>query len=146
MARAIALAAIGLVATMPQAYGAGLLGLGGSTTTTFTWQQISQMGHLYASNGHIYPGCHSYAWTYSIHPPAGYNWEVDVYISGPRGTQYATNALMKGADAYTGKRYYRLCSAVSLRGAYTITSVMNLWGDDGRDQRAHLAAVHYWMS
>jgi hypothetical protein len=128
-----------------QAYGLSLLP-GGSSSATYTWQQINAMGHLNAHDGRLLAGCHMYAWSYSIHPPAGMNWEVDVYINGPGNTHLATAALMINADALNGVRYYRLCSAIAPKGTYTIVSVMNLWGSSGADQAAHLPVVHYTLN
>ena len=130
----------------PQADALSLLGGGTGENATFTWQQINAMGKLNAHNGRLVAGCHMYPWTYSIHPPAGMNWEVDVFISGPGGKQLAASALMRGADGLNGTRYYKLCSAVSPKGTYTITSEMNLWGASGVDQHAHLPTVHYTLN
>lgn len=129
-----------------QAYGLDLLGGSSGSNATYSWQQISTMGHLNAHNGRLLPGCHMYPWTYSIHPPQGMSWEVDVYINGPHNTHLATNGLMTGADALNGTRYYKLCSAVAPKGMYTIVAVMNLWGQSGADQSAHLPVVHYTLN
>lgn len=142
--RAIALAALSLAIAVPQAR-ADLIGTG--ATHHYTWQEISKMGKLSSHNWRLYPGCHSgYAWYYTINPPAGYHWEVDVFISGPNGREYATNGLLEGADGFSGTRHYRLCSAVAPSGRYKITSTMNLWGPDGAPQTAHLAAVYYYVT
>lgn len=146
--RVLALASATWMLLAGQAYALSLPGIGGGSgaDATYSWQQISRMGHLYAHNGRLLPGCHMYPWSYSIHPPEGMNWEVDVYVNGPHNTHLATAALMKGADGFTGVRYYRLCGAIAPKGAYTIVSVMNLWGSSGADQSAHLPTVHYRLS
>lgn len=147
--RFVAIAAATWVMLGGQAYGLSLplpgVGTPGADAT-YTWQQINAMGHLNAHNGRLLPGCHMYAWSYSIHPPQGMNWEVDVYINGPGNTHLATAALMIGADGYNGVRYYRLCGAIAPKGTYTIVSVMNLWGSSGADQAAHLPVVHYTLN
>ena len=147
--RVVALVAASWVLLGGQAYALSLPipGLGGTGAgATYTWQQINAMGHLSAHNARLIPGCHMYAWSYSIHPPQGMEWEVDVYINGPRNTHLATAGLMIGADGLSGVRYYRLCSAIAPKGTYTIVAVMNLWGSSGADQAARLPVVHYTLS
>jgi hypothetical protein len=145
--RVVAGAAAAWALTAGSAFGLDLLPGGSSgpgPSTVYTWQQINQMGKLNAHNGRLLPGCHMYPWTYSIHPPKGMNWEVDVYISGPRGKQLAADAIIMGGDPLSGTKYYKLCTQTAPKGTYTILAEMSLWGDTY--QHAHLPIVHYTLN
>ena len=117
----------------------------GPSYAGFTPQQFTTFGHLNEHNGTLLPGCHrSYYWSYSIYPPRGYDWQVNLRVIAPGGKQVASDALIRGADPLNGRKYYMLCSAVAPRGEYTLLATMTLT-DQINSWTGHLPVWHFWL-
>jgi hypothetical protein len=79
------------------------------------------LGVTRARNQVLHPGCHGYAYSYKITPPAYTStWSAEIFLTGPKGARVGSVYLLSPADPASGKRVWRMCRASIIPGKYTM--------------------------
>ena len=67
-------------------------------------------------------GCHNYAYTYTVKPPAsaGTEWSLETFLTGPHGGRLGSDVILGGADPKHGKKTWRICKSNTVPGTFTI--------------------------
>lgn len=104
------------------AAGSLLLGLGGATDAPPKASgpyPMAQYARVYAPDGTLLSGCHSYRYSYRVDPPTEI-WGLETTLIDPRGTAVASGAFLSGSDPKAGKGYFRFCKPSTTPGRFKI--------------------------
>lgn len=109
----------------------GLLGiLGGSGTTAAPQsQQAEPGGSLHLGNQRLLKGCHHYDYSYAITVPSGSEFDLEVFLTDPRGVSQASDVILSGADPLSGVKQLTLCRSNTTPGRFTLHGT--LYTNDG---------------
>jgi hypothetical protein len=104
-----------------------------------------EWGTITAEDGVLRRGCHSYTYSYALTPPEGV-WALEVFITGPGLLPVAGGAFLDGYDPTTGTGQYKLCTASSPHGSYTIEAKLSVDDGPARHSVGRLPADTFVMS
>lgn len=98
----------------------GLL-LSGFLAATGPAAATDPLGSVSARNQVMRDGCHRYAYTYRVTPPAHTStWSTEIFLVDPRGRKVGSAYYLSPADALTDKASWRLCRSTMVPGKYTM--------------------------
>lgn len=79
------------------------------------------LGSVSARNQKLHAGCHRYAYTYRVTPPAYTStWSTEIFLVDPRGRRVGSAYYVSPADPASGKGFWRLCRSSIVPGKYTM--------------------------
>ncbi len=106
---------------------------GSGTLTPAAADIHPEWGSTSAKDRPLRKGCHTYRYSYELHPPEGI-WALETFIRGPGGKRLASDGLLGGYDPESGTRPFRLCKVTTRYGRFTIKAKLT-WGDYDRTER-----------
>lgn len=133
----------------------GLLGGGsdagsGSSSTSArpTAAQWQQMGSTWSKWKRVLrKGCHHYAYTYTVRPPAsaGSEWSLETFLIGPRGGHIGSDVILGGADAKHGTKNWRICKSSTVPGRFTVKAKLT-YNEDPDQYSGWVATRHFRLT
>lgn len=107
----------------------------------------SSYGSMSAPSAVIQAGCHDYAYSYVIHPPANTDWDFIVMVTDPNGTNVGAKLWASGADGLSGNGAFHLCSSQTPPGVYTLTGELDYSnGSQPAPTQVYLTPAHFTLS
>lgn len=107
----------------------GLLGIGGPSTPAATTAPAQTGGSLHMPDQRLRKGCHPYDYSYSITVQPGDDFDLEIFLTDPRGTSQASDVILSGADGYSGTKHLTICRSNTTPGLFTLHGT--LYTNDG---------------
>jgi len=104
----------------------GLLGGGSGTTTSAT---VKPGGRLHMDSQKLRKGCQRYSYQYALTVPSGDDFDLEIFVSDPRGVSQASDVILSGADALSGTKSLTICRSNTTPGTFTMRGT--LYTNDG---------------
>ncbi len=101
-----------------------------------------EWGTVTGHGGVLRPGCHTYTYDYSIHPPDGI-WALEIVISGPNLEHLGGGALAGGYDPEAGTGRFTLCRNTTRHGRFAIDAKLSVDDGYGRITDGRLPTDHF---
>ena len=76
-------------------------------------------GGVSAPDGVLFPGCHSYAYSYAV-SPASTPWYLETFLHGPDGERLSAGLFISDGDPPSGTSAFGICSGATERGTFRI--------------------------
>lgn len=108
----------------------GLLGSGGATSTgNPTGSGTQPGGHLQMADQKLRKGCQRYSYSYAITVPAGDEFDLEIFVTDPRGISQGSDVILSGADSLTGIKSLTICRSNTMPGTFALRGT--LYTNDG---------------
>ena len=106
-----------------------LLGLGGGTTPTAS-SSPTLSGHLSMPSQRLRQGCKKYTYRYALQVPDGLEFDLEIFVTDPRGISQASDVILSGADPLTGSKSVTICRSNTQPGRFVLHG--SLYTNDGQ--------------
>jgi hypothetical protein len=106
----------------------GLLGTGTNTPTASSSTALS--GHLDMPSQRLRQGCRKYTYQYVLHVPDGTEFDLEIFVTDPRGISQASDVILSGADPLRGSKYVTICRSNTEPGRFVLHGT--LYTNDGQ--------------
>ena len=108
----------------------GLLGLlGGGSGTSTTTAPAKPAGRLHMPSQKLRKGCKPYSYTYAITVPAGDDYDLEIFVTDPRGVSQASDVVLSGTNGLSGSKSLTICRSNTTPGTFTLRGT--LYTNDG---------------
>ncbi|WGL51084.1 hypothetical protein P5P86_14050 [Nocardioides sp. BP30] len=104
----------------------GLLGPGDSATAQSA-TPIS--GRLHMADQKLRKGCKSYSYDYTVTVPADQEYDLEIFVTDPRGVSQGSDVILSGADPESGTKSLTICRSNTVPGTFTLRGT--LYTNDG---------------
>jgi len=109
----------------------GILGGGSGTSTSTTTTAVKPGGRLHMDSQKLRKGCKPYSYSYAITVPSGDDFDLEIFLTDPRGVSQASDVVLSGADGLSGTKSMTLCRSNTTPGTFTLRGT--LYTSDGVD-------------
>lgn len=102
-----------------------LLGLGGgSAPASASAQQQQPGGHLDMRTQKLRKGCQRYSYSYALTIPSGDEFDLEIFMTDPRGVSQASDVILSGADPTAGTKSMTICRSNTVPGTFTLRGTL----------------------
>ncbi|WP_017935028.1 hypothetical protein [Nocardioides sp. Iso805N] len=104
----------------------GLLGSGGPVTAQ---SATPTSASLHAADQKLRKGCKRYSYGYALTVPSDQEYDLEIFVTDPRGVSQGSDVILSGADPETGTKKLTICRSNTVPGTFTLHGT--LYTDDG---------------
>jgi hypothetical protein len=108
----------------------GLLGGGADAGTPGSpGSSVQPGGHLHMADQKLRKGCQRYSYSYAITVPAGDEFDLEIFVTDPRGVSQGSDVILSGADSLSGVKSLTICRSNTVSGTFALRGT--LYTNDG---------------
>ena len=124
------LALVGLMSGSTGGLGSLLdgLGLGGDSSTPQAASQTIS-ARLHVADQRLRRGCAGYVYRYDLQVPEGQEFDLEIFVTDPRGASQASDVILSGADPLQGTKKVTICRSNTVPGRFVLHG--SLYTNDG---------------
>jgi hypothetical protein len=105
-----------------------LLGLGGGATPAAS-SAAQPAGSLHFDSQKLRKGCQRYSYSYQLTIPPGDDFDLEIFVTDPRGVSQGSDVILSGADPVAGAKSLTICRSNTVPGTFTLHGT--LYTNDG---------------